>query len=70
VIVYALLSWIPMPSVLGGVVARLAEPILRPIRRYLPLVGGIDLSPLVMLLILQVAVIVLGSLQASALGAG
>jgi YggT family protein len=59
-----------MPSVLGGVVARLVEPILRPIRRYLPLVGGIDLSPLVMLLILQVAVIVLGSLQASALGAG
>jgi YggT family protein len=40
---------------------------LRPIQRVLPLVGGIDLSPLVLLLVLQVAAIVLGSLQAMAL---
>ena len=70
VIVYAVLSWIPTPSVIGGGVARMVEPLLRPIRRVLPLVGGIDLSPLVLLLILQVAVIVLGSLQAGAFGAG
>jgi YggT family protein len=34
-----------------------------------PLVGGIDLSPLVLLVLLQVASIVLGALQATALGA-
>jgi YggT family protein len=38
-----------------------------PIRRVLPLVGGIDLSPLVLLVILQIAAIVLGNLQAAAL---
>ncbi|MBE0472973.1 YggT family protein [Rhodoferax sp.] len=67
VIVYAVLSWLPTPSVLGGVMARLVEPLLRPIRSVLPLVGGIDLSPLVLLLLLQVAAIVLGNLQAMAL---
>jgi YggT family protein len=67
VIVYAVLSWVPAPSVLSGVMARLVEPLLRPIQRVLPLVGGIDLSPLVLLLVLQVAAIVLGSLQATAL---
>ncbi|EKD98430.1 MAG: hypothetical protein ACD_23C00438G0002, partial [uncultured bacterium] len=70
VIVYAVLSWLPTPSVISGVMARLVEPLLRPIRRVLPLVGGIDLSPLVLLLILQVAAIVLGNLQAGVLGAG
>ena len=70
VIVYAVLSWVPTRSVISGVMERLVEPLLRPIRRVLPLVGGIDLSPLVLLLVLQVAAIVLGSLQAGALGAG
>lgn len=70
VIVYAVLSWVPTPSVLGGVMARLVEPLLRPIRRVMPLVGGIDLSPLVLLLLLQVAAIVLANLQAMALQMG
>lgn len=70
VIVYAVLSWVPTPSVLGGVMARLVEPLLRPIRRVMPLVGGIDLSPLVLLLLLQVAAIVLANLQAMTLQMG
>lgn len=45
VIVYALLSWLPIPSVLGGVVARLVEPLLRPVRRFLPLVGVLICHP-------------------------
>lgn len=68
VIVYAVLSWVPTSSVISGVMARLLEPLLRPIRRILPLVGGIDLSPLVLLLVLQIAAIVLGGLQAGILG--
>jgi len=43
---------------------------LKPIRRLLPLVGGIDLSPLVLLVLLQIAGIVLGSLQTLALQVG
>jgi YggT family protein len=67
VIVYAVLSWLPTSSVISGVMARLVEPLLTPIRRVLPLVGGIDLSPLALLLLLQVAAIVLGGLQGSML---
>jgi YggT family protein len=67
VIVYAILSWIPTQSVIADVIERLVAPLLTPIRRVLPLIGGIDLSPLVLLLILQIAAIVLGHLQAVAL---
>jgi YggT family protein len=30
---------------------RLTEPVLRPIRRFLPAMGGLDLSPLILLLL-------------------
>ena len=69
VIVYAILSWMPTRASLSQLLGRLAGPFLQPIRRLLPLVGGIDLSPLVLLLILQIAVLVLGHLQAAALAA-
>lgn len=65
-IVYAVLSWIQGGrSPLADVIARLCEPVLRPFRRVIPLMGGFDLSPLVALVVLQVAMIVLGHLQAS-----
>lgn len=67
VIVNALLSWVPNRSVLSDAIDRLVAPALAPIRRLLPLVGGIDLSPLALLVILQVAAIVLGHLQGLAL---
>ncbi len=38
-----------------------------PIRRLLPLVGGIDLSPLVLLVLLQIALIVLNALEPAVL---
>jgi len=43
--------------------AQLVEPLLAPIRRVLPLMGGVDLSPLALLLALQVLEIVLRGLQ-------
>ena len=67
VIVYAILSWVQTNSVIADVIERLVAPLLTPIRRLLPLIGGIDLSPLVLLVILQIAAIVLGSLQAAVL---
>ena len=63
-IVYAVMSWVQARSPLSAVIARLCEPVLRPFRRVIPLMGGIDLSPLVVLVLLQVAMIVLGNLQA------
>ncbi len=47
------------------VVHRIVEPLLAPIRRVLPSFGGLDLSPLILLVLLQiVARLVLGVLGA------
>jgi YggT family protein len=67
VIAFALLSWVQAQSPLSGVLERVVHPVLAPIRRLLPLVGGVDLSPLVLLVLIQIAGIVLGSLQAAVL---
>jgi len=61
IIVEAILSWIapggghPLAWLLG----QLNAPVLRPFRRMVPSVGGIDLSPLVALILLQLAQILL-----------
>ena len=49
VIVYAILSWVQSDSPLVDVIDRLCAPLLRPFRKHIPLVGGIDLSPLALL---------------------
>ncbi len=67
VIVYAVLSWVQTQSAVGDLLARLVMPVLTPIRRVLPLVGGVDLSPLVLLLLVQILGIVLGSAQTAVL---
>jgi YggT family protein len=69
VIVYAVLSWVQSQSYLSDLLERLVAPPLAPIRRAVPLVGGVDLSPLVLLLILQVSAILLGGLQGAVLSA-
>ena len=69
VIVYAVLSWVQAPSGISDLISRLCAPPLRPIRRLLPLVGGVDLSPLVLVLLLQIASILLDQLQRIALTA-
>lgn len=67
VIAYAVLSWIPTQSMMTDIVERLVAPALRPIRRLVPLVGGVDLSPLVLLVVLQIVSILLGHLQGAVL---
>ena len=68
VIVSAVLSWFPAAqSSLTDVIGRLCEPLLRPFRRVIPTVGGIDLSPLALLVLLQVAAIVLANVLARVL---
>jgi YggT family protein len=60
VIVTALLSWINPYAPLAPVFSQLAQPLLRPVQRLIPTVGGVDLSPLVVLLLLQVLLTMLG----------
>jgi len=64
-IVYVVMSWVQARSPLSDVIARLCEPVLRPVRRIIPLLGGFDLSPLVLMVLLQVVMMVLGHLQGS-----
>lgn len=49
------LSWFRLPpeSPLVRIVSALTEPVLRPLRRVVPNVAGLDLSPMVVLLGLQ-----------------
>ncbi|MDP3438838.1 MAG: YggT family protein [Azonexus sp.] len=58
-ILQAVLSWINPYSPLAAPAQQLTRPILDPIRRLVPLIGGIDLSPLVAILLLQVVLMFL-----------
>lgn len=61
-IIEAIFSWVNPHAPLAPFVRALNEPLLRPIRRVVPLIGGIDLSVLVALILLQIAQMVLGRL--------
>lgn len=60
VLVYAIISWLQPGSPMHGLLGRLAEPLLAPLRRVIPAIGGVDLSALVLLLLLQIGLMVLG----------
>ncbi len=57
---YALLSWVQPGSPAYGLLGRLTEPLLAPLRRLIPAVGGVDLSALALMLALQIALMLLG----------
>lgn len=59
-IVYAVLSWVQPRSPLMALLDRLTSPMVAPLRRVIPLVGGVDLSVLVLIIILQVGLMLLG----------
>lgn len=61
----ALMSWINPYSPLAPTMNQMTRPLLRPIQRFLPPIGGrIDLSPLVAILLLQVALMLINVLRA------
>ena len=62
-----ILSWVNPHAPIAPTVHSLSDPFLRPIRRVVPPIANIDLSPLVFLLLLQVVLMLLGSVQASTL---
>ncbi|WP_303785868.1 YggT family protein [Azovibrio restrictus] len=53
VILQAVLSWVNPHSPVAGPIGQLARPFLAPIRRFVPPIAGVDLSPLVLILLLQ-----------------
>lgn len=42
---------------------RVTEPVMRPIRNRLPNLGGIDISPLIVLLLIQAAMLLVAAVQ-------
>jgi YggT family protein len=53
-IVYAVLSWVPsLRGRWSDYIAMLVEPVLVPIRRVIPPIGGLDLSFLVVIIVIQ-----------------
>jgi YggT family protein len=54
VILQAVLSWINPYAPLAPAIQQLTHPILSPVRKVVPLIGNVDLSPLVVIILVQV----------------
>ena len=50
---------------IGDFLYRITEPALRPIRNLLPYFGGIDVSPIILILLLQALRMLLGEIEVS-----
>jgi YggT family protein len=65
-IAYVVLSWVVRErNVTADMLTVMVAPLLRPVRRHMPLVGGFDLSPLVLGVLLQIIYVVLIYAQAA-----
>lgn len=79
VIISAILSWLvhfgvvntrnQLVSMIGEFLWRLTEPALRPFRRIVPNLGGIDISPILLILVLMFLQMVIGNIHLSLLRA-
>jgi YggT family protein len=79
VIISAVLSWLmhfgvvntrnQFVAMIGEFLWRLTEPALRPIRRYIPKFGGVDISPVVLILVLLFVQMVIGNIHVALLRA-
>jgi YggT family protein len=51
-------SWVNPHAPIAPMVRAMNEPLMRPLRRLLPAIGGVDLSPLVAFLLLRIVLFV------------
>lgn len=65
VLLQVILSWVNPHAPIAAVLDELSRPFLDPIRRFVPTVGQVDLTPLVFFLILQILMIVVQGLGMS-----
>ena len=56
---FAILSWIQPGSPAYALLGRLTDPVLAPLRRVIPAIGGVDISALVLIVLLQIALMIL-----------
>jgi YggT family protein len=80
IIISAVLTWLvhfgvvntrnQFVSMVGEFLWKLTEPAIRPIRRVVPNLGGIDISPVVLILLLIFLKMVIGNVHMSMMRAG
>lgn len=63
----AVLSWVNPQSPMAGPIWHLTAPLLRPIQRVLPRLGGFDISPLILFVIAQILLMVIASISRGAI---
>ncbi len=63
----AVLSWVNPHAPIAPVIDALTRPFLAPVRRFIPLIGGVDLSPLVLIVVAQALLMVLESMLSTVL---
>lgn len=62
ILVQVLFSWINPYAPMAPLFNAMTAPFLRPLRRFIPPLGGVDLTPLVLLIVIQIILIVLANL--------
>ena len=70
VVLQAVFSWINPHTPVAPILYSITRPFLAPLRRFVPPVGSFDLTPLVLLVLIQVALIVVGYLRPAAAALG
>lgn len=63
IIIQVVIGWVNPHAPLAPLFNGLTRPFLAPLQRIVPLVGGIDLSPLVFVVVAQIAIIVIAGLS-------
>lgn len=61
ILVQVIFSWINPYAPMAPVFNAMTAPFLRPLRRFIPPLGGVDLTPLVLLVVIQIFLIVLAN---------
>lgn len=64
-IIEAIFSWVNPHAPLAPFIRALNDPLLRPLRRVVPLIGNVDLSPLVALILLRIALMLVTTIITS-----
>jgi len=60
IVIEVIFSWVNPYAPLAPFIRAVNEPFMRPLRRLVPRIGNVDLSPLVALLLLQIGLYLIG----------